>query len=493
MPASSTADVRYVKESLQLQMKLYRRIRACVAGPDVIRELGKEFLPHPDPAKADTKEGKDRYKNYLLRAMFYNITGNTVKGMAGQIFARDPVVKVPEQLEIMEGDVNGSGVSLSQQARAVVEDVISLGRHALMVDYPTTNGAVSQADLDSGNIRPMILAFQPEKAINWRESSVGAKKKLTLVVLRDTVDTMDADGEMTFDEDTVEIFRELRLISGIYWVRVWSEDASGTLQAGEWLQPKKNDGTPFREIPVIFPGADNNDPTIDDAPMKDISELNIGHYRNSADYEDSVFMVGQPTPVISGLNREWVDNVLKGEIVYGSRVAIKLPTGGDLKMVQAEPNTMVKEAMDTKERQMVALGARLVEQRSVQRTATEYGGDKATQTSILATISRNVTAAYLQCFQWVCDFAGTDIDDFEFELNTDFELARMTPEEQQQVIASWQAKAITYTEMRFNLKKGGVAFQEDEEAREEAEADTMNQPLPLDAPPDTTEDPVVVE
>lgn len=490
--AANTSSVEYEKDALVRVLPLYRLIRDCIAGSKEIKDARTLYLRHPDPMFAETTAGVMRYNDYLARAVFYNITGNTTKGMLGQIFARDPVIKLPALLEPMLEDVSGSGMSLAQQSRQVAEDVIALGRHGLLTEYPRTDGEVSQLDLDTGNVRPIILNFKPEDIINWRESFVGNLRRYTLIILRDKADSEHALLEDDFSEDKTEVFRELRLVADdtgrnhTYWSRFWTQEGeSGALIPGEWVQPLDSTRKPFSEIPFSFVGADNNDSTIDEPPMRDIAELNIAHFRNSADYEESAFYVGQPTPIISGLTVQWVKEVLKDSpIVLGSRVAVKLPQGATMSLLQAEPNTMASEAMDKKERQMVALGARIVEQREVQRTAKEYGGDKATQSSILATISRNVSAAYLKCLMWACQYSGASFDGVEFELNTDFELAKMTPEEVAQVIAAWQTKAISFTEMRFALKKGGVAYQEDEDMRSEADSDPNARGLDLDKEPE---------
>jgi hypothetical protein len=69
-------------------------------------------------------------------------------------------------------------------------------------------------------------------------------------------------------------------------------------------------------------------------------------------------------------------------------------------------------------------------------------------------------------------FASTG--EFKFKINSDFDLSDLDPNERQQLIAEWQAEAITWTEMRTALKRSRVAFQDDEEARSEIEA---NPPL----------------
>lgn len=469
------ADVKYVKQKLLRMLPLYEFIRACMSGPRAIYDGREKWLPHPEPASRNTPYGKERYEDYITRARFYNVTGNTIAGMHGQVFARDPVIVLPTQLNILEEDATGTGVGLVQQARDVTMDVIGLGRHAIIADHTgkSEDVPVTQADVDNGKVRPYILNFKPEDVVNWREALINGRRRLSLLVVRETY---DKDDENSFGEDVLESYREMRLIDGKYAVRIWRDEAVENTKsplytvATDWVFPTKSDGQMFDEIPAVLIGADNNDPDIDDSPMADIADINLGHYQNSADYEEAVHMVGQPTPVFVGLNQQWIKEVFKDGVVYlGSREAVLLPKDAAVSLLQPDPNNMAKDGMEHKEKQMVALGARLVQDRTVQRTAAEYSGDRATQTSVLATIAGNVSAAYIKCLGWVCEFAGVDASGIEFELNTDYDLSKMSPEDVRSVIESWQAGAISYTEMRFALKKGGHAYQEDEEAREENE------------------------
>lgn len=479
MASTNPATVEYEKSDLVRVKPLYRFIRACLCGPQAVKDGGELWLPHPDLETKGTKYGDERYASYKKRARFYNITGNTIKGMLGQVFSRDPVIKLPDTYSILLEDVTGTGVGLVQQAKEVATDVIGFGRHALLTDYSSVEGSASAADVASGDVRPFIMNFKPEDILNWRESLVGDKRRLTLLVLRDEV---DRGGDDTFDEYKEKGYRELRLINGTFMARRWTT-TDDTVVAGEWITPTKANGEHFSVIPAMLVGSDNNDPAIDDSPMADIAELNQGHYINSADYEESVFLLGQPTPVASGLDITWAKEIMGSKPIYlGSRELVKLPKGAQLDLLQIEGNLEAKVAMEHKESQMVALGARIVQNRDVQRTAKEYSGDRATQTSILATISRNVSEAYLQCLRWACEYSGDNPDEIEFELNTDFDLAKMSPEEVTAVMAAWQGKAISFTEMRFALKKGGVAFQEDEDARAENDSDSALRDLNLDTP-----------
>jgi hypothetical protein len=131
---------------------------------------------------------------------------------------------------------------------------------------------------------------------------------------------------------------------------------------------------------------------------------------------------------------------------------------------------MPKEAMEIKERQMVALGAKLVEQSQVQRTATEAGQENVVESSVLSTVAQNVSSAYRKAIGFALEYMNSS-DKFEFELNTDFEIARMSAQERQQLLTEWQGGGITWEEYRWNLKRSGVAYEDDKKAKTQIEND----------------------
>ena len=98
------------------------------------------------------------------------------------------------------------------------------------------------------------------------------------------------------------------------------------------------------------------------------------------------------------------------------------------------------------------------------------------QNSVLSRVSRNVSDAYTKALKWCADFMGVT-EEVEYELNTDFDVAKMSPEELTALISAWQSNAISFTEMRWQIKKGGRGYQDDEEMRAENE---QEDPLKLD-------------
>jgi len=451
-------NVSYTIVALQEALKRYTVIRDCVAGDLAIKAKTTTYLPMPNEGSPDIMA--KRYKSYLLRAVFYNVTKRTLDGLCGQIFMREPFIELPAKLAALLLDADGSGVSLVQVAKRAAHYGVGYGRAGVFVDYPSTDAPLTVAAIERGDIRPTITVYAPWQVINWRTTIRGARKLLSLVVIEEEVDSEVS----TFATSKIKQWRVLQLIDDVYTVQLWRLEKGGKHEPFVTFVPRDSVGNTLSEIPFQFIGAYNNDEEVDDAPLYDIATMNIAHYRNSADYEESCFMVGQPTPVLAGLTEDWVKNVLEGTIVLGSRSAVMLPVGGTAILLQASPNQLPAAAMEHKEKQMVALGARIVEQRAVVRTATEAGFDHTTEGSVLSSVAKNVSACFTWALGWCARFAGAE-PTAQFMLNTDFDIATLTPEARRQLILEWQSGAITWDEVRLNLHKSGVASTDDAEAR----------------------------
>lgn len=471
-------NVDYVLPEVNEAMKSWELIRDVVNGEGAVKARGK-YLPYIMP-EDKSEFNKGRNNAYSQRAVFYGVTKRTLKGMAGQVTSKPATLTVPALLDFLENDVDGGAVSLDQQSRQALSDNLSVGRLGLLTDYPMLDGAQARptrADLLEGRIRPSIQYYFAEQIINWRVEMVGGQRKLTLVVL--TEKYVKEDDGFKKEEDVQ--WRVLRLVDNEYIVQVYRKDQTGMFVVVPELSAKPLDSTgkPFDEILFVIVGSDNNDPGIDDAPLLDMASLNIAHYRNSADHEESVFIVGQPTPVMGGLTKEWVEEVwankelMPNGVALGSRSPIPLPPNGFAELLQAEPNTLCFEAMKYKEEQMKALGAKLVEPRTGTRTLGEAQMDEASEASVLMACALNVSAGYTRALRWCAMFVGAPItDDLGYELNTDFEISRMTADQRRQLLAEWQAGAISTSEFRAILRRAGIATQEDEEFQEEVDAQT---------------------
>lgn len=419
----------------------WQLVRDICAGGDC-EVLGK-YLPTLNKHDA-SQENIDRNKAYKERAVLYNATGRTRDGLLGLAFRRDPkgLDKLPTKLQYLTKDCDGAGVSLYQQSQATSKDVLETGRHGLYVDF---------SEALKG---PIIKAYKAEDIINWRATLVEGKTVLTMVVLFE-----HAEVDNGYEISTVDQWREVLLIESLCVVRVWRRNPD--TQVPEQVEDDivlRSVGKPLDFIPFVFVGAQNNDSSIDEAPLYDVAYVNRAHYRNSADYEDSAFLAGQPQPWISGLDEAWRDHLeAKGTAYLGSRAMLMLPANGAFGIAQAQPNTMVKEAMDQKEAQMIALGARLIEATQANRTATESDNDKEASTSVLSMVCANVSEAYTKAIEWCHRYLDlTPAADAVYSINQDFTRMVAEPQIITALVAAWQSGAYAKADLRAFLRRLGV-------------------------------------
>lgn len=494
------SKVNFFRNELNLLMPSYFMIRDCIEGEQAIKGMigtsagfaagsGMGGLPFsitniqltravrylPQPNAADkSAENTERYKAYVIRAQFYNVTGRTLEGMVGQIFLRDPQSVIPKELEMMVDDATGGGLSLVQVADTMCRHCVAYGRLGILVDFPVTESPITAED--AIEIRPTFTIYHPWDIINWRVNVDNAQQHLTMVVLREVIDEEDDDG---FQTSTFEQYRVLTLDedTGIHQVEIYRQSKTGFDLTGSFT-PRDAKGQQLTEIPFHFVGSKDNGFTPNKPPLYDLASMNIGHYRNSADYEESCFIVGQPTPVFTGLSQDWVENVLKGSINLGARASIPLPVGAAATLLQAKENSMPIEAMKLKELQMVAIGAKLVQLQRTAKTATQQIIETTAESSPLSNISKNVSHAIEWALGVACDFVGAAKDKIKYQLNKDFDLTSMTADDQNAVVAQWQSGGICYEEMRTVLRRAGTASVPDVVARAQTQKDIADGLIP---------------
>lgn len=463
--------------SVSDQHKLYRKnirrwelVRDCVEGSEAIKSRGGDdtddknqarsirgtrYLPQPNPDDF-SNENRIRYDQYKIRANFVNFTGHTKDGFLGMVYRKPPEVELNSAIDYLVDNADGQGLSLLQLLQGVTSDVLEVGRHGLLTDFPPSAGG-TQAQ--TAGLKAKIVQYDAENIINWRTSIISSHTVLTLVVLVEEVEKVDDDG---FSTKIVKWHRALLLKDGIYVQQLFDEDDKivAFKDEDEVIQtdivPRKADGSTWDEIPFTFVGSIDNSPTPDKAPLYDMAEINISHYRNSADFEESSFIVGQPTPVLAGLTQAWVDDVMKDGVMLGSRSAILLPESGSASLLQANDNQMPSKGMEMKEQQLIKTGAKVITDSTGVETAEAAKLRFAGQNSKLSLTVNNVERAVLQSFQWVAEFMpGGDAGENSLSINRQFYEATVNP---QLIVANMQLLdrgVIAKSDLRNMQRKAG--------------------------------------
>ncbi len=418
-------------------------------------------------------ENKARNAAYKKRAVFYQIAGRTAEGLNSLLYSEPPVLTVPPALEYVAENVDGSGVSIYQQSQDLGLDIIGKARGALFTTYPKVNGPLSKADMQTGEFFATIHEIETEQIINWRTEAVGSQIRLSLVVFEEEVEVVQADGDKV---ESVKQLRELYLESGVFFERKWQKN-----KEDEWIvidesMPTDGAGNPWDVIPFTFVGAMSNSTDVDNSMMLGLAKLNLAHYRNSADYEDSVWFAGQAQPWMSGVTQTHVDLMKKNEMYVGSRTLLGVPSGESFGFASAEPNPMVRQAMIDKLEGMIGLGARYIQPGGVALTASQSNNDKAVQHSALSIISGNIGSAYTQALKWAARYMSAPDDNIVFQPKSDFIQNDATAQDIQAIIAGYVQGAIPLSDYFNWLKDHNIVDSEKTIEAFSAEVGTASMP-----------------
>ena len=421
---------------------------------------GTKYLPKPnstDYSQANTV----RFQDYLMRALFVGFTASTLEGMLGLVFKKNTEYNLDPSIDYIKDDADGGGLSLNQLTKSILSETILKGRSGLLVDYPMADEGLTKAQVESSGSQASIKTYPAESIINWRAASDGS---LNLVVLAESHEIIDDDG---FGGTSETYHRVLKLEDGIYIQELYNEK-NEIVSRNENIRDAS--GANFLEIPFVFIGSRDNKPNVDKSPLADIAEINIAHYRNSADLEESSYLVGQPTPVITGLTQSWIEDNYSDGIALGSRSGLLLPIDGSAMLLQASPNQLPAEIMKRKEEQIVSIGARLITDSGGAETAEAAKIRFAGANSKLAAIIGNVEDGICKVLGWASQFMG-GTGESTININRSFYDKSVDPQVIMASIALLDRGVVAVNDLRDDLRKSGFIAEgrTNEELENEAE------------------------
>jgi len=432
------------------RMAMVKKCRDATEGEDAVHKAGDEYLPR---LKDQTN---DDYKAYVTRTPFFNATARTINGLVGMIFRKSPVIEVSASIESYLEDITLTNTPFNEFAEHCANEYLEVGGLGLLVEYPqVTEQAITRAQQEAQNLRPYVTEYKVESIINWRYGRVNNVVQPIMVVLSESAVTYDE-----YEEIKVPQLRALWLENGIYLQRVYQKPDN---KKDEWKQvgadiiPLMN-GKPLSFIPFVYFGELDCDDI--DPPLYDLVNLNLSHYRTSADLEHGAHFTGLPTAVVSGYQHD----PAKDEKLYiGSATAWIFPdpqakasylefTGQGLGALAS----LKKE----KEAGMAALGARMLapEKTGVEASETlrlRHSGEGAVLSSVVNLINAGLTKV-LHIFEMWSSAEPTAT----VALNRDFIEQGLTAQSLLALVQSWQAGALPKAELFNSLKQGEIIRQE---------------------------------
>ena len=416
----------------------YDKIRDVIAGEDRLKKAGAQYLPQPEgmtPAQ---------YNRYLTGASFYAVAERTLRGMVGSVTRNEPILELPARIEDMRQAATFEGHSLDVLLEDALREVLSIGRMAMLLDYPTDGAAPASA--------PFISTFNAESILDWKEELVGGRQKLTMLRLHEDNDDLEDTGveqHLLLTLDPAYTVKRFHVTTKRNGPQIQSVEE---VQVGEDIIPIIN-GSPLFDIPAVVVSPYNLKADVEKPPFLDLVNVNLAHWRNSADYFWSLYLTSQPTPWVSGSINE-----KNKPTQIGSGAFWILPQGAQAGMLEFTGAGIAaqKTALDDLTAQMATLGARMVYDGKGRNETTDTAKLRhRSELSLLHSSVNMVEAGILKLLRLAAEWTQPNsADDVKLKLHRDFITAQMDPAVLTALIKAWQSGAISHDTLLMNLKKG---------------------------------------
>lgn len=408
----------------QKRLPQWKLMRDVMEGDDAIKAAGEDYLPRPSTAhKSYDAYEEMQYQSFKKRAVFPGFTAQIHDCLHGMVESRPAKIDVPLN---MRGDkflfnVDYQGNSADQFFSDCLDDALETGFGGVLVDLPNVDPNMSKGEAEKRNIRPYLAYYIAESIINWKFKVIKGVKKLSLVVLKEEVNS----AEEQFSHVKKEQYRVLFLNEkGIYCIQIYSmskgEDGIEHLSAGQ-AKPFTVNGQTIDYIPFyMLPFTEPVKPL-----LYDIAKVNIHYYMVSADYQNGAHLTSRPTGYFTGHEPEKDPKTQEVIPVYvGTDVFWQLPEPEAKVGVctfSGEGIHHLEKALDRDESQIILLASHIIA--ADKKTAENKDAmniRKAGEDAKLATYAKNMSYRFTQILSVVAKWLGNENEEVSVVLNTDF-------------------------------------------------------------------------
>lgn len=447
---------------------VWKLCRAAVAGGDAVRAVGAEIVPNI----AGMSEAE--FSGYLLRATYLNAVQRTLDALVGLVMMKPAQSEIPPALQAFADHIDGRGGRLEDFARYALAEVLTVGGGLAVVDHPERpEGVITAAQEQALGLRPMVSWYPIESVLEYRTGIVNGFVEVTWLKLAETYEEFEDE----WTSETKEQIRVYCMCEGRVWVRVFRQSASGQWELYSEAWPVTHSGRGLTYIPAVLFGPIRNAP--DKPPLLDLVDMNIAHFRNSADHEHVLHFTGLPTPYVAGVSPD----AMTGGLKLGSSAA-HVFEDPQAKIAFAElqgDSSALAAEMAAKEMRMAALGARMLapegrQAESGEALAIRRGGENSALAKVADSISRSVVLVLETIAEWE-GIAG----DISYSLNVDYLPGVLSSHGIIALMQAWQGGALSSEELFDSLRSGGVI--RDDKTYEEHEQELFGFETPDPAVP----------
>jgi len=453
--------------------------RDAVAGERVVKSKGTTYLPTQGVnMDLTTADGVERYNAYKQRAVFEDMTEVTVESMTGIAFKTTPSINFSEFDEVayLEQNIDGAGTMFKEQMKSALSGVIITGRGALFVDYPRAEESSLATDKE---LQASIHYYEAEDVVNWRTGSKNGNRRLEFVVLREKLakETADIFGH---DDDEAYQYRVL-MINSDDVVEGFVVDKNDVIIEEPYIL--KAAGKMLDVIPFFLISAHGT--TIDVSekpPVLKVANVNMAHYRTTAEMYLSMHYHSAPQPVATGTTASWREEYAASGAKFGTDEVLCLEEGANMFLLQGQFDAQgFHKELERLRQTALDLGAKLLTNQtagveSAEAIRLKESGGLSTMASIILSLS----SAYAEAVKMANKYmAGGEIEP-KIELNT--ELLKPSPDASlvTSLLTSIDRQVVGVSVLRDYLRAVGVipADMSNEDVEEELSSQITGVPFP---------------
>ncbi len=486
----------------------WQKIRDVLAGQKEIKRKAQQYL------KRMKGMDEEDYQIYLDRALFYNMSAQTLNGMIGQVFRRTPEIRgLPRALpgktspfKLALNKFAKDGTSHMGVAKTCISQQIAMGRFGILVDAPETMQEIPTS---------FTVGYACENILDWDVEDVDGQFIPTRILLREfiredprrlqdqgypesqgvmgpppkigpvqTTRTKRAPPNMGAARILSQwnyrtIYRELLLefhpnfpsFPRVYIQNVYRDDPTRTPIATAIPVIR---GVPLTFIPFKFFGSQSNTADVEEPPINGIVDINISHYRSYAELEYGRTFTALPVYYAPGGRDEGAS-----DYHIGPNTVWETPEGNPPGILEYEGEGLkaLESALETKEQQIAAIGGRLMPgmSRSISESDNQSNLREANEQSLLLNVIQNCEDGFSDVVRWWLMFRDVPLSEtigLRYEINTDFLTASLGAREYRAIQMMYEEGLIDDSILYEFLRKAEIipssmSFEEYQVARKD--------------------------
>ena len=436
------ATVATPSTSYKFMNEKWHLVESLRGGTDEMRKQKRTYLPQ------NPKESDEAYNNRLHKTFLYNLYWRTITSITGLAFVKPVVVSnVPEALQYLEFNFDGTGRNLTEVAYDLTIDAIHYGKAHAMMDFPqvdTENMSLGEFRNSEG-IRPYVTQINPRNLIGWRtEQGPGIPNLKQARIIESTI--APSDYNQWADKE-------------IFFVRVFNEGSTDIYKYDPEMADVGYDfvetvNTTLPYIPIATAYSNKTGYFEAEPALYDLAQTNISHWQSTSEQNNILHVARVPFLNASGYSEGELENVEIGP----NRMVVSSNPDARIRFVEHSGHGIGagrQHLMDL-EKQMATLGADMLVSKGVDRmTATARRLDQNESMSTLQMSLKSVEQVIQQLYEIAGDWLGIDASGVSVSVGDDLSIAN-EPNPTNALVTLLETGLLTDSQVVEEAKRQGI-------------------------------------